>query len=108
MARRDVDKYFAKITSQYQELLRELEDIEQEQDIPENIIEDIKRDIDIVKTNRDRFVYLMYLLDRPKRKEKAKRFDASYLGRMKQKFGNNSAQDVIEENEEALERLRSI
>jgi len=28
MARRDVDEYFAKITSQYQELLRELEDIE--------------------------------------------------------------------------------
>lgn len=106
MARRDVDQYYAVITSQYQELLRELESLKKEDDIAEDIIEDVKKDINIIKSNRDRWVYMMYLLDRPKRKEKAKRFDKSYLSRMKEKFGNNSAQDVVEENEEVLERVK--
>ena len=106
MARRDVDEYYAIITSQYQELLRELAEVEKEQNISKDVVEDIKKDIDIIKTNRDRFVYLMYLLDRPKRKEKAKKFDKGYLSRMKEKFGDNSVEAVVKENDEALERIK--
>lgn len=105
MARRDVDEYFALVQSQYQDLLSDLAEIEKESNISEDIVDDIKKDIDVIKANRDRLAYMMYLLDKPKRKEKAKRFENHYLSRMKEKFGNNSADDVIAENEEALERI---
>lgn len=103
MARRDVDEYYNIISEQYQQLLEELKEA-QEEDTPDYILDDIKRDIDIVKTNRDRWVYMMYLLNKPKRKEKAKRYEKQYEKKMRE-YGDNSVDSVIKENEEALERI---
>ena len=63
MARKDVDEYYNIISAQYAQLLEELAELEKDETIPEDIIEDVKRDIDIVKTNRDRWVYMIYLLN---------------------------------------------
>lgn len=108
MAKKDVLMYYDTITAQYKDLLNELEDLESCGGISEDIINDVKRDIDIVKTNRDRWVYMMYLLDRPQRKSKAKKYDKCYGKKMMKEHGNNTVDDVVKENEEALERIRNI
>lgn len=106
MARRDVDEYYNIISAQYQQLLEELKELEEDGSISEDILEDVQRDIDIVKTNRDRWVYMIYLLNKPARKEKAKRYEKQYKKKMSE-YGNNSVEDVIEENDEALERIKA-
>lgn len=105
MARRDVDEYFHIINEQYIDLLKELEDLRSEEDIPQNIIDGVLKDIEVVKANRSRFAYMIYLLDRPQRKEKAKLYEKCYSKRMEKLYGENSVDDVVEENEEILDRI---
>ena len=48
MARKDVDEYYNIISAQYTQLLEELAELEKDETIPEDIIEDVKRDIGII------------------------------------------------------------
>ena len=105
MARRDIDEYFQIINEQYTDLLKELADLQSDKEIPEHIIEEVKNDIEVMKTNRSRFAYMMYLLDRPQRKEKAKLYEKCYSKRMEKLYGENSVDSVVEENEEILEKI---
>lgn len=105
MARKDVDEYYNIISAQYAQLLEELSELEKDETIPEDIIEDVKRDIDIVKTNRDRWVYMIYLLNRPARKKKAERYDKIYQNKALNEEQTNSIDYVIDENQEVLDNI---
>jgi len=105
MARKDVDEYYNIISAQYAQLLEELAELEKDETIPEDIIEDVKRDIDIVKTNRDRWVYMIYLLNRPVRKKKAERYDKIYQNKALNEEQTNSIDYVIDENQEVLDNI---
>lgn len=108
MAKKHVDEYYNKITSQYHEMLQDIEDFEKEcaQGLVEpERIERLKEQIAPIKQNWERWTFMMFLLNQPARKEKVARYKKQNKKLISKLEKKNTVNAVIHENEEAIRMI---
>lgn len=107
MARKDFDDYYNKVTAQFQQLNKVFEDmnheVEQGMVEPERV-EQLKLTIEPIKNSYHTLTYIKYLLDKPSRKSKHKRYDGQNKKRLESSKGYHSS-DYIERNKKILSEL---
>ena len=109
MSVKDVQNYYKEISKQYYDMLDEIKDFEQEamngMFEPERL-DAIKQTIEPLKANYQRISYIIFLLNKPTRKEKEK----SYIKRNKKLLAqiDNAKQEVEQENKQAINNLSKV
>lgn len=110
MSVKDVRKYYETISAQYEQMVAEIKDFEQEamngMFEPERL-DKIKEQIQPLKTNFERIAYIIYLLDKPTKKSK----EPPYIKRNKKKLSklqNATTEAVMKENEEVINSLTKL
>ncbi len=101
MSLKRVRKYYDQICEQYQEMIKDIQDLEKEAAdglVEPERIDRLKEQVEPLKQNYQRWSYMMFLLNEPARKEKRE----NYKKRNKKFLASldpcNSIEAVIEEN----------
>ena len=110
MAVKHVKEYFHQISNQYLEMLSELRDFEKLADenmfSPERL-DQIKETIKPLKDNYERWSYMMFLLNKPNRNSRVKKWQKQNEKLMNNLNTKNSVNSVIEENNNVLSTLKN-
>lgn len=113
MAVKHIKEEYEKITNQYSEMLHEISDFEQcvaDGMFPPERLEEIKKTIEPLKVNYERWSYIMFLLNKPVKKEKARKYVKRTIPQMEKKLNlngsKNSVEKTVEENQSTLESFR--
>ena len=109
MSVKHVKQYYEQICDQYKEMLENIKD--SEQDAMNNIVdvdyvENLKKIIQPIKENYERWSYMMFLLNQPERKQKIPAYKRRMNKFIKDLSSNNSIEATIEENEGALKKVK--
>lgn len=111
MSVKHVKRYFNDICDLYHELLENVKDMQEaaEQGLisPERF-EEYKKTIEPVKTNYERWSYMMYLLNKPNKKEKQKTYKKSRKEEIAEFEMMRLDKIAIEESKEALENANNF
>ena len=78
MSIKHVNEYYSQICSQYKEMIQDIKDLEKEAEqglVEPERIKRLEDQVAPIKTNYERWSYMMYLLNLPTRKEKQKRYE---------------------------------
>ncbi len=110
MAIIDVKQYYYDVLNQYLEMKEDIVDFEEalkDGYITEDRLEEVKKDIFIVKENLDRLSYIMHLLNLPKRKSKHNKYRGQN-SKLENYFEENKAtsKNVIDENTNVLKHFK--
>lgn len=109
MSKRDVEDYFNQVANQYHDMLQAIKDLEEECSqglVNPDHLEKMKEMILPLKQNYMRISYIMYLLYKPKRKSKHKKYEEFNKNKL-QKIGiENTLSGVKEENEKTLSSFK--
>lgn len=110
MALIDVKQYYYDVLNQYLEMKEDIADFEEALKagyITEDKLEEVKKDIYIVKENLDRLSYVMHLFNLPKRKSKQEKYKKQNI-KLEKYFEENAAtsKQVIEENTNVLKHFK--
>lgn len=112
MAVRDVREYFYTMLSQYLEEKQNLADFEEalkEGNITEEQMQEAMDIVAALETNYHRLVYIMYLLDMPKRKRKKAKYIKQYDSILEELRRLGADIDSIkEENSDALVHFKAV
>lgn len=111
MAYKHLFDYYNQICEQYQDMVDNLKDFEQEAMkglIEPERLDQIKESIQPLMRNYERISYIMYLVNKPARKQKAAKYDKQCAKTLKKLKENNDLQAVKEENEESIKALKNI
>ena len=108
MAIKHVNKYYKQICEQYNEMMQDIKDLEQE--AAEGLIEPeridrLKEQVAPIKQNYERWTYMMFLLHQPNRKEKANNYQNRNKKLLNSLNKQNSLESVLEENNEARKHI---
>ena len=109
MALKHIIKYYNQICDQYQQMIDEIKDFEEEAKkglIEPERLDKIKEDIAPMKDNYQRWSYMMYLLNLPTRADKEskyKRQNKKLLASIEEK---NKITSVIEENNQVINNIK--
>lgn len=106
MAKRDVNLYFAQMESQYFEMLENLKDVQEEAqqgNIPPEEYEQLKKDVELLKSNYERLSWIMMLLNKPARKGNEK---ADMNKEWYQYLKGASKEAILDENRDILANLK--
>lgn len=110
MAKRHIIEYYLEQQEQYLEMLevsKEFERLYRNGDIDIERYQDATREIDVIKANYERLAYIIYLLNKPNRKNKGSKYDKS--NKELKSYLNQSSNDVVRnENEDALKVLKDL
>ena len=107
MAKKDFDEYYNKIASQLFELDKVFKDMEQEVNsgmVEPERIEQLKLTIEPIRASYHTLSYVKYLLDKPTRKSKHRRYDESKKKVLNSSRGYQSS-DYINRNDKILKEL---
>ena len=107
MARKHFDEYYDKICSQFRELQTVLEDLSSEVTngmIEPERLEQLKKTIEPVENNYRTLGYIKYLLDKPTRKQKEKRYSDMNKQLLAQSKGRTQ-EDIVNENQSIIDNL---
>lgn len=110
MAVKHVKKYFLDQEALYFEMLDNVADFEQGRELgwcSEEMLEDYKKQIDIIKSNYERLAYIMLLLNQPnndKKEEKYKKQNKLLYNRLE----NASDESVKIETMDAFKKLKEL
>lgn len=108
MSKKDFDAYYNDIFRQYKELNIALEDMSKEvadgMVTPERV-EGLKQTIAPIATSFKTLTYIKYLLDKPTRKSKHKRYNQCSKTKLEISKGYQK-QDIMERNQEILDNLK--
>lgn len=111
MAVKDVKEYFNKMADQYFEMKGVLEDFNEafkNGQITEDRLDSVKEEVEIIQTNYERLAYIMYLIDLPVRKKKQPKFNKMNKKKLEELARQAAtAEDVAEENDQAIENIKS-
>ena len=108
MSVKAVENYYKQICSQYKEMLENLKDFEEEAQkglIEPERVDRLKDQIEPIKTNYERWTYMMFLLHQPNRKEKQPKYKNRNKKLLNSLSDSNSLQAVLEENREAMKHI---
>lgn len=108
MSQKDVIKYYNEVAENYKDMLENLKDMEEEMKeslvTPEQV-EQMKRMAQPVVDNYRTLSYIIFLLNRPTKKEKFNRYE-----KQNKKLLENcrTKEEVLNENKEALNNLKNL
>lgn len=108
MSQKDVIKYYNEVVENYKDMLENLKDMEEEMKeslvTPEQV-EQMKRMAQPVVDNYKTLSYIIFLLNRPTKKEKFNRYE-----KQNKKLLENcrTKEEVLNENKEALNNLKNL
>lgn len=110
MARRDVIQYFLEVENEYvetQETVKELQQLALDGKVEESTYLTAKENIDIIKQNYERIAYIIFLLNKPNRKEKAK-YDESVNKAWYDYLKSSSKEAIVDESKDALAEFKKM
>ena len=105
MARKDFDEYYNRIFEQHERLMKVLEDMSKEVEeniIPPERLDELKKTIQPVKTSYETLLYIKYLLDMPNRNRKSKNM---YQSKVEKLSGKNYGPVTLESNKQVIDNL---
>lgn len=111
MAVKHIKEYYNEVCNQYSEMLAEIRDFEKEAEkglIEPERLDQIKESIKPLMNNYQTLSYIMFLLNKPSRKEKHKRYEQQnkkLLSKIEKQFTKDG---IIEENTETIKKLTQI
>lgn len=108
MSKKDVDEYYTKVCADYKQLKETLTEMEEEfknsvQDVDK--IEQVRKMIEPLKVNYERISYIMYLFNKPVRRNKKFSYELENKKRLNN-FSNSSLEDIHRENQEVIKNLK--
>ena len=111
MSVKHIRDYYNQICNQREELIQELKDFEVEAQngmIEPERLDKIRESIQPLMDNYERISFIMYLLNRPNKKEKNKKYDKQCSKSLKKLSKANSTDASIEENKNVLNNVGKI
>ena len=108
MSVKHVNIYYKKICDQYNEMLNDIKELEDEVEkglVDPEFIDRLRDQVAPIKLNYERWTYMMYLLHQPNRKSKIKKYQNQNQKLIKQLSVQNSIDATIEENNTAREHI---
>ena len=108
MAKRHVVRYFIELENEYLEMqntLNELQKLAQEGKVEESSFLEVKEEVEKIKQNYDRVAYIIYLLNKPNRKDKE---DNDYDKSWYQYLKTSSKEVILDETRDALSHLKAM
>lgn len=108
MSQKDVIKYYNEVVENYKDMLENLKDMEEEMKeslvTPEQV-DQMKRMAQPIVDNYRTLSYIIFLLNRPTKKEKFNRYE-----KQNKKLLENcrTKEEVLNENKEALNNLKNL
>ena len=110
MAVKHIKEYYNQICNQYLDMLKEIKDFEEESKkglIEPERLDKIKEDIEPMKNNYERWSYMMFLLNKPSRKSKHKKYEEQNKKFLKSIKDSNKIDAVLEENIKSIKSINS-
>ena len=108
MAKKDFDRYYEEVENTYLEMLENLRDMEREMAdglVDPDMFEQMKEMIIPLKNNYETLGYVKFLLNKPVRKEKEKR----YISQNKKLLAHSKTKEqVLKENHQVLDSLKEL
>lgn len=111
MSVKRLEQEYTQVVDQYHEMLENLKDIEKELDqelVPPEFVENLKKQIEPIKNNYEQWSYIMFLLHEPQRKAKREKYRKTIDAKIKQLDKKNSPEARLEAGKEALNKLKEI
>lgn len=106
MAYKHIKQQYDVIKEQYQDLLSELTELTKEAEeglIDPDVLEEVKKLLEPLKINYERWTYIMFLLHKPNRDKKSSKYERQ-IEPLKNKLSKfNSIEQTILENSTAIE-----
>ena len=109
MAVKHIIKYYNQICDQYQQMINEIKDFEEEAKkglIEPERLDKIKEDIAPMKDNYQRWSYMMYLLNLPIRADKESKYKKQNKKLLASIEEKNKINSVIEENNQVIDNIK--
>lgn len=107
MAVKDVKEYYEKVAADYHELILTLQDMEEEYKnnlVSPETLKNLEKQIEPIKTNFRTISYIIFLLNKPKKKSKQQR----YTKQNKKLLEDcKTLDDVREENKTVLNNIKA-
>lgn len=111
MAVKDVRDYYERMTSDYMEMKRVLEEMEKmsEEGASSALknIDNIREQVRLLESNYKRLSYIMFLLNKPTKKSKGERYIRSEKKRLNAIPNEDKMEGVINENSNIILNLKS-
>lgn len=110
MAVRHVKAYIDEVNDQYNQMLGVLHELEDELSrhvVSPEVVDRFKATMEPIKINRNRLEYIFYLLNKPNKKPKEKRYIQQNKKLIKA-LENGTKSDVLREGESTLNSLEGI
>lgn len=104
MSVKDVKKYYNDISEQYKEMVENIRDLEEEASkglVEPERIERLQEQIAPIKQNYERWSYMMFLLNEPRRKSKKALYQSKNKKQLATLSPENSIEATIQENNES-------
>lgn len=108
MAVKDIKIYYDEVCDQYHELINELHDFEKEAEqgfIEPERLEQIQKSIQPIINNYQMLSYIIFLLNKPARKEKYKKYEKQNRKLLEQIAAENTKQGVLNQNKNVLDTV---
>lgn len=108
MSKKDFDRYFAQVASNYHEMVLELQDMEKEFRegvVSPEVYEQMVAIIEPIKRNYQTLNYIDYLLNMPVKRAKKPAYKNQHTKQLKECITN---EQVAAENKQALDELKNI
>lgn len=107
MAKRHFDKYYQSVCKQYFEMKQDLEELNNtNMVISSDVVDNLKKTIEPLKTNYETLSYIAYLLGLPNRESKVKKHIARLKKGALDTFAGHTAEDIKAQNQIVLDRLK--
>ena len=108
MAKRHVIQYYLELENEYlemQDTLNELQQLAQEGKIEESTYLETKKEVDVIKSNYERVAYILFLLNKPNRKDK----DEDAVSKKWYDYLKTSSKEaILDESKDALSHIKKI
>ena len=108
MAKSHVVQYYLEVENQYLEMaenLKEMQELVAENKISAEDYEQVLREVEIIKSNYERIGYILFLLNKPNRKNK--KLDATSLS-WYAALKTASKEAIVDENRDALCTIKAL
>ena len=108
MAKRHVVQYFLELENEYvemQDTLKELQQLAHDGKLEESAYLETKKEVELIKTNYERVAYILFLLNKPNRKDKDEdKIAQSWYDYLK----TSSKEAIVDETKDALKHIKEI
>lgn len=111
MSKEHVDAYYQEVCQNYIDMNEAIKDLEEECNnglVDPDKLEEMKKLIEPLKNNYMTLSYIMFLLNKPKRKNKEKQYVRQNEKLLKIIPTENTKSGVLKQNEEVIESIKSL